>query len=263
LTGDFDASEAALAELERTPCTEHWGALLGRERARIEASQGRHVAAIERLRDTIVHCRARGLFLVEGWVQRDLAVYAQAVGHLSEARRAAEQSLQISRQVGLPMVELSALVTLGDLALAEDRPQQAIPPLEEARRLALRRGDGRHHGLILVNLALARFATGDDRAAEGLLAELCDGLSSREASGAVAGTAHALRAVVLWVSGAHSDAGVELERAAAYALQVAAVGRMVGLVRDAEAGVSAALDVAAEDPAPEVRVAARRLRVRR
>lgn len=261
LAGDLDAAEAALARA--APTDAHARAQVALEAAAIVAARGRTDEAITALRDLVVACRAQGVALVEGWVQRNLAVYAQQAGAFREARRAAVASLDVGRRVGLPMVELSALVTLGDLALAEGRPGDALEPLGQARGLAVRRGSGRHHLLVLVNLGTAHLAQGEDDAAEAVLTEACDGLLSTEAGRTTTGFAHALRGVVHALRGEVGDARAEASRAEA--ARVPAVDRLAGLLSawlDGADDLPDRLAGGAADEVAEVRIASARLALR-
>ncbi|HWN00374.1 MAG TPA: tetratricopeptide repeat protein, partial [Streptosporangiaceae bacterium] len=106
-----------------------------------------------------------------GFAETAAGRYDDALGHLSEMR-------ELGERFGNAWLTAASRVVLGTLAVAQGRPQEARPLLEEGLDLSLAVGSTQNVTLCLAAFARLAFAEGDPEGAA-LLAGAAEGLRRR------------------------------------------------------------------------------------
>ena len=106
-----------------------------------------------------------------GFAETAAGRYDDALGHLSEMR-------ELGERFGNAWLTAASRVVLGTLAVAQGRPQEARPLLEEGLDLSLAAGSTQNVTLCLAAFARLAFAEGDPEGAA-LLAGAAEGLRRR------------------------------------------------------------------------------------
>jgi DNA-binding CsgD family transcriptional regulator len=156
LTGDFSAAEDAYARANDLGCQPQPGLTL------LRSQQGKHDAAAATARRLLAETedpqgRAR---VLEACVQALLAV-----GDADAARTAAEQLADVADEFGSDFLQACADRAAGSVALADDRPRDALSPLRRAQKNWDDLGAPYESARTRELLAAACHAVGDDEGA--------------------------------------------------------------------------------------------------
>jgi DNA-binding SARP family transcriptional activator len=201
--GSLAEAEGHLAEAARLAAENALPDIAARSRfelGNLRVQRGDLAGAAQAFDETIALSRAGRNQFQEVLGRNNAAYVAVLSGDLDRARRHVEEGLRLAGQWGLDLPRQWLYSTRGELALAEEQPDEAREWFERGLAESERLGNAKQAANFRANLGLAARRRGDLDAALALLE------SAREAAHRL-GSAHLLLQVELWLAELHLERG--------------------------------------------------------